>query len=305
MTSAALLDLARPALRRAALACAVGGVVGGGVLVGAPPTGPPGRRAGAVAVPMTVGGLELTAAHPQHPRRGHPWHRHAGRWILPHTVRRGETATGLAVRYHAWTDELMALNHLRKRAVLYVGEHLRIPVVLSAWRRDHARPRPHRHGHGHRHHQAGHHDHRHRHRQHWRNAGASRTQVRHTVVRTAHRHGVNPDLALAIAWHESGWQQHVVSSAHAVGVMQVLPSTGRWMSAYVGRRLNVYGMHDNVTAGVVLVRVLRGQTGPRRAIGAYYQGLGSVRRHGMFHSTRHYVATVRALKHRLAHGWRP
>ena len=114
-----------------------------------------------------------------------------------------------------------------------------------------------------------------------------------------------PSLALAVAWQESGWRQRRVSAAGAVGVMQVLPATGRWMSLYVGRRLNVYGLGDNIEAGVVLVRLLRGETSLRRAVGAYYQGLGSVRRRGLYPSTRHYVRNVLALDRRLRHGWRP
>jgi soluble lytic murein transglycosylase-like protein len=129
--------------------------------------------------------------------------------------------------------------------------------------------------------------------------------VRRLVVRAARRHHVAPSLVLAIAWQESGWQQKRLSSAGAVGVMQVLPATGRWMSLYVGRHLNVYGLGDNVQAGVVLVRLLRGETTLRRAVGAYYQGLGSVRRHGLYPSTRHYVRNVLALDRRLRHGWRP
>ena len=54
---------------------------------------------------------------------------------MRHTVRPGDTATGLAVRYHAWTDELLRLNHLGSRGTLHRGQVLRIPVVLSAVRR--------------------------------------------------------------------------------------------------------------------------------------------------------------------------
>jgi soluble lytic murein transglycosylase-like protein len=125
------------------------------------------------------------------------------------------------------------------------------------------------------------------------------------VVRTANRYDVNPYLALAVAWHESGWQQHVISSAHAVGVMQVLPSTGRWMETYTGHRLDIYRLRNNVTAGVVLLKVLRSQAGPKHAIAGYYQGLGSVQAYGLYDSTKHYVATVQALQRRLAHGWNP
>lgn len=87
--------------------------------------------------------------------------------------------------------------------------------------------------------------------------------------------------------------------------MQVLPGTARWMSLYAGRPLNVYGLHDNIATGVVLLRLLRERTTVRRTIGAYYQGLGSIHRHGMYPSTRRYVRDVLALRHRLRHGWHP
>jgi len=276
---------------------------------------------------------------------GHRWPGHPGRTLVRYRVHRGDTATGLAVRFHAWTRELLALNHLGRYSRLYVGTRLRIPVVDAAAHRHHrarhharhhrarhharhrrarhharahhARAHRHHHHHTRRHHHARHHHARHHHARHhharhhharhhpWRHAGAGRAQVRRLVVRAAHRHHVAPSLALAIAWQESGWQQNRLSSAGAVGVMQVLPSTGRWMSLYVRHRLNVYALGDNITAGVVLVRLLRGETSLRRAVGAYYQGLGSVRRYGLYPSTRHYVRNVLALHRRLRHGWRP
>ncbi len=55
--------------------------------------------------------------------------------------------------------------------------------------------------------------------------------MRRVVVRIARQHGVDPHLALAVAWQESGWQQRRISSAGAIGVMQVLPGTARWMAA--------------------------------------------------------------------------
>ena len=56
----------------------------------------------------------------------------AGRRIVDHTVRAGETATGLAVRYHAWTAELIRRNHLGSGGGLVVGQRLEIPVVVAA-----------------------------------------------------------------------------------------------------------------------------------------------------------------------------
>ena len=96
---------------------------------------------------------------------------------------------------------------------------------------------------------------------------------------------MKPRTVLAISWQESGWQQRRRSSAGAIGAMQIMPGTGRWMSLYVGRKLNIYSLHDNVVAGVLLFKVLRGQTSKKRAIGGYYQGLGSIQQRGMYPST--------------------
>jgi soluble lytic murein transglycosylase-like protein len=112
-------------------------------------------------------------------------------------------------------------------------------------------------------------------------------------------------VALAISWQESGWQQRRTSSTGAVGAMQIMPGTGRWMSSYVDRRLNIYSLRDNVTAGVVLFKVLRGQASWRGSIAAYYQGLGAVRSHGLYPSTRRYTRSVAHLYRRLQRGWRP
>ena len=105
----------------------------------------------------------------------------------------------------------------------------------------------------------------------------SRTETKALIVATARRHGVDPKLALAIAYQESGWNQRAVSPANAVGVMQVIPDSGRWASDLAGRRLDLLKTQDNITAGVVMLRALGRATreprgdrrgllpGPRRA----------------------------------------
>ena len=123
--------------------------------------------------------------------------------------------------------------------------------------------------------------------------------MRRLVARTARRHHVAPHTMLAISWQESGWQQHRRSSAGAIGAMQVMPATGKWLSLYTGRHLNIYSLRDNVLAGVVLFKVLRGMAPFRRSIGGYYQGLRSINHHGMYPSTRRYVRNVVAIAHSL------
>jgi LysM repeat protein len=125
----------------------------------------------------------------------------------------------------------------------------------------------------------------------------SRTETKAMIIATAHRHGVDPKLALAIAYQESGWNQRAVSPANAVGVMQVIPDAGRWASDLAGRRLDLLKTQDNITAGVVMLRALGRATGSREeTAAAYYQGLGALRKNGMYTDTKQYVRTVMALR---------
>lgn len=128
----------------------------------------------------------------------------------------------------------------------------------------------------------------------------SRLQTKALIFATAKRHGVDPRLALAIGWQESGWNQRAVSSSNAIGTMQIMPTSGVWASGLVGRRLNILAARDNVTAGVAMLRALnRSAKNLDQVIAAYYQGLTSVRTRGMYRDTVAYVASVKALMKRM------
>ena len=127
-----------------------------------------------------------------------------------------------------------------------------------------------------------------------------RDAMRALIVRTAKRHGVDPSLALAISYQESGFNMRAVSVANAIGAMQVIPSTGEWISGVVGRRLNLLKPRDNVIAGVVLLKILTRSAKERVAVAGYYQGLRSVRERGMYPDTVRYVANILALKKRFS-----
>jgi soluble lytic murein transglycosylase-like protein len=128
----------------------------------------------------------------------------------------------------------------------------------------------------------------------------SREATRRLIERTARRYGVDPSLALAVGYQESGWNQRQVSVANAIGTMQVIPTSGQWASTLVGRRLNLLDTEDNVTAGVVILKALTTSTGRLdHAVAGYYQGLASVRRLGMHADTKQYVRNVLALTKRL------
>ena len=249
-----------------------------------------------LATAVAAGGALVSPANADHERLP------GGRHIEVHTVRPGDTATGLAVRYHAWTAELIAHNHLGAGAVLTVGDRIEIPVVTSAVP-GHQRTRPRK--------ARPEADRRpaaqtQRRPQHHRLSDPSRQRVRAAIVRASLRQGVDPQLSLAVSWQESGWQMHHVSSAGAIGAMQVLRSTVQWMELYAGRDLRARRLRDNVATGVTLLDVLAAETVSRaRQVGAYYQGLGAVRRHGLYDETRAYVDNVLAIKQRLERGQPP
>jgi soluble lytic murein transglycosylase-like protein len=120
------------------------------------------------------------------------------------------------------------------------------------------------------------------------------------IASTARRWGVDPALAQAVAFQESGFNMRSVSPANAVGAMQVIPASGRWASSLAGRSLDLLDPHDNATAGVVILRALtRAEDDQATAIAGYYQGLASVRSKGMFADTRRYVANVQTLMARF------
>jgi len=122
------------------------------------------------------------------------------------------------------------------------------------------------------------------------------------VHSVAAQHGVPGSLAAAIGWQESGFNNAMVSSANARGVMQVMPGTWDWIQDNLAERtLDPDSPTDNVHAGVLYLRSLLNSTGgdPATAAAAYYQGLSSVRRIGMLPETRRYVDNVLALRSRF------
>ncbi len=128
----------------------------------------------------------------------------------------------------------------------------------------------------------------------------SREQMRRLVHDTAVQMGVDPSLALAHAYQESGFDHRAVSPADAVGAMQVIPAAGDWASGLVGRELDLLDPQDNVTAGVAIIRQLaRAAPSTDVAIAGYYQGLHGVKKYGMYDDTKQYVKNVKSHRKRF------
>lgn len=133
-------------------------------------------------------------------------------------------------------------------------------------------------------------------------ASTGRGEVRQLISSAAQRHGWRPAIPLGLAMQESGWNNAVVSSAGARGIMQVLPSTGEWVGARLldGRTLDLQDPADNIAAGMAYLDYLynRFDQDVEKALAAYYEGPARVAANGISTGGRRYAANVMALAER-------
>ena len=209
--------------------------------------------------------------------------RHAAGGNMPYTVALGDTLSGIADAHGIRIADLLTVNKaISDPNHIYVGQVIAVPgagggsssstVVQSV-------------------------------------QSVSSTRVRQLLDTDAANHGLDPLLVEALAWQESGWQQGVVSSAGAVGVMQIVPATGTWIATdIVGQPLDVRGsVADNILAGTAYLQWLvnRGAT-TQLALAGYYQGPTSVQKSGVQPGTQLYINDVLAIRSYIAqHGVPP
>jgi N-acetylmuramoyl-L-alanine amidase len=213
----------------------------------------------------------------------------AGGTVTTYTVRAGDTLDGVAARFHVSPAVIARRNHLPSSLMVRIGQRL---VIRHAHTSHVTAPPTGGIGNA-----AARHD---------RAVLADRSepsqdQVASMIRSTAERWRLDPRLALAISYQESGFNMRVVSGVDAVGAMQIMPYTGTYLSNdVVHRHLDLDDAQDNITAGVALLSLLQGEThNERRTAAGYYQGLQSVRDHGMLPDTKQYARDVLALRHRF------
>ena len=117
----------------------------------------------------------------------------------------------------------------------------------------------------------------------------------------AEHYGVSVHLVRALAWMESGYNNALVSSVGARGIMQLLPSTFRFSeNVLIHHRLH-HDANGNVHAGVAyLSHLLHDFHGDKRlALAGWYQGEGAVRKHGLYKVSKTFAKDVLALEKRM------
>ena len=184
------------------------------------------------------------------------------------TVQWGDTLSGIAARYGTTFTHLAEMNGLDPGGVLLAGSTLIVPGRAT------------------------------------QPAAAVATggdfDAQRSIDRWSAHYGVNPHLARAVAWMESGYHTGVVSSVGAWGVMQIMPDTWRFVETLIGHPVP-RTPDGNVRIGVAYLHHLLSEFGgsERLALAAYYQGPAGVRLYGILPASQLYIADVLALKARM------
>lgn len=113
------------------------------------------------------------------------------------------------------------------------------------------------------------------------------------IYKEAKKNNIRPELVAAVVQAESRFKPTARSGAGAIGLMQLVPRTGRWMGAR-----DLTNPAQNVAAGAKYLKYLseRFDGNETKIIAAYNAGEGNVKRFGgvpPFKETRKYVAKVR------------
>jgi hypothetical protein len=119
------------------------------------------------------------------------------------------------------------------------------------------------------------------------------------IYSEAKKNDLPPELVAAVAHTESKFVPTARSGAGAIGLMQLVPRTGRWLGAQ-----DLTNPSQNIMAGAKYLRYLtdRFNGDQQKAIAAYNAGEGNVRRFGgvpPFRETRNYIERVRSFRQDL------
>ena len=187
-----------------------------------------------------------------------------------HRVAKGENLSRIAQQYDVSIADITAANKLSDRHHVRIAQILVIPVRVPDPQlpaRLRAEPR--------------------------------RLALRPIFARWARANAIPIDLLEATAWLESGWNQRKVSSTGAIGIGQLMPDTARFVAHdLIGRPLDPKQPEDNIRMSARMLRFLlqHSQGDVDVALCAYYQGLRSMRKNGVYRETKRYAADIQALR---------
>ena len=187
-----------------------------------------------------------------------------------YVVKRGDSLWKIARQTAVSIDQIVSLNNISASAVLHVGQRLVLAPPPP--------PAP----------QVVH--------------GEAARQL---LVAAAREFKVDVAFVLAVALWESGYNQGVVSSTGAIGLMQIEPATGAWAGpALLGTAVDLTDARSNARLGSALLahylQVFNND--PKLTLAAYYQGATATQKKGVLPESQRYVDGVWSLRNRLAAG---
>ena len=191
----------------------------------------------------------------------------------PYTIRSGDWLSSIADRYDTTVEELARVNTLTNTNLIYVGQVILVPTSRTESTPTDASPSP--------------------------TAGMT---VEQRLDHWANHYNVPPEMLKALTWWESGWNNNAISSAGAIGIGQLLPTTADFVAdVLIGEELNPYAVDDNIRMTARFVRYLLDETGNDRrlTLASYYQGLFAVRKYGVYKISIPYVNGILALQDRF------
>jgi LysM repeat protein len=189
--------------------------------------------------------------------------------LKKYVVKPGDSLTAIAQHHGTTLTQLAHINRLNPAHPLLIGTKLRLPMA--------AIPEP------------------------TAVSASNASDVRASLDKWAAYYGIDPSLARALAWMESGFNNNMVSNVGAQGVMQLLPSTWEYVETVLLKKQVAHDADGNVEIGLAYLDHLLGAFGgdERLALAGWYQGERAVRAHGPYKVSEAFVADVLALRARM------
>ena len=188
-----------------------------------------------------------------------------------YVVQPGDSLSAIARRSHTTLTKLARINGLEPSHTLLIGTALRLPASVSTAATPTAV------------------------------SASNATEVRASLDRWAAHYGIDPSLARALAWMESGFNNSVVSTVGAQGVLQLLPSTWDYVETVLIGHAVQHDADGNVQVGLAYLHHLLGVFGGNEqlALAGWYQGERAVKASGPYKVSKVFVANVLALRERM------
>lgn len=191
---------------------------------------------------------------------------------VTHTVRSGDSLSGIADRYGVTLTSLLAANKLKKDTVIHPGQKLTVPggADVSTLKLPRKLPGDVR-------------------------SVPGRVRLVPVFVAEAARYKVPADLLMALAYTESAWRAGIVSKAGAIGIGQLLPDVAAWVAKdLIGLpRLDPYRAEDNIRMSARYLRWLLARWPTEKlALAAYFEGGTTVTKSGPSRGAQRYARIV-------------